>query len=156
MGTHLSTSNFHYLINKLGIATSNANLRILQMVFVQTKHFFFGLQKYVCLCLYNNTNIPNISESVKCKFLCGTFIHNWLYYFSLNESMDNKLPDVGFCLTCRQNFVLFSKDCNANATMGPTTPIQWPSRYKSEAGRQPYIYHSNIRQTSKMMMDTLR
>lgn len=96
--THLSTSSFHYLVNNSAgnFYSQCKSKNYTNGGFANKANVFFGLQKSACLCLCNNTNIPNISESVKCNFLCGTSIKNGeyvgLYYFSLYETMDIKLP----------------------------------------------------------------
>lgn len=92
-GTNLLTSNFHYLfINSAGNCYFQCKCKnYTNGGCVNKANIFFGLQKCVCLCLYNNTNVPNILK-YKIQFFGGTSIYNsergGFDYFSLYESMN--------------------------------------------------------------------
>lgn len=92
--------------------------------------FFFGLKRTICLCMCNYNLMQTLLESTKCNFVCRGSINNGVCggytgnYFSVYESTTVVLPDThfgGFCLTCQpqsnSNYtILYSQDCNANAT----------------------------------------
>lgn len=128
---HLTTTTFCHVLN--GNSAGNCYFKCKSKNYTyggcaNNVHFFFGLKGTICLCMCNNNLMQTLSESPKCNYLCRGSISNGvcggLNHFSVYESTTVGLPDArfgGFCLTCQSqshsiNTMLFSRDCNANAT----------------------------------------